>query len=133
MNQKMNLFIAIFGLIIISVVLIIINLRKLRLINKNKKRKNGEYKFLELLFLQYKYNIDQSKLLNKKFIILISIINALIISITFYISSLFNVNYVFQLLIAFVLVFGLIYSIYGIMGSIFIKKGYIYEHKRNRK
>ena len=126
-----DLFLSLFFLVVGTILLTLFNLGKYHKIKKGKKKKN--ITFVELRYLEYKYNINYDKMLNRRFIMFISFINILIISSTYYISSLFKMEFVFQLMVCLILVVGLIYSVYGIIGLALEKGGLCNEHKTNRK
>ena len=123
-NMKENFIIAGIAFIIVFTVLYALNDYKLKAIKKNKRKKGKEYTILELRFLALSNNLKMEKLLQKKFIIIISLINAFIITSVFLVIILLPWSIVWQLLLGFVLLLGLIYAFYGIMGAILKKKGY---------
>jgi hypothetical protein len=88
---------------------------------KNKKKKNNE--IMEVNYLVGKFKLDKKKLFNKKVTLICSLINAFIISSVVTIISNIKLKMMWQLLIGFVLLFGLIYSLYEIYGRILVKKG----------
>ena len=89
---------------------------------KSKKVKN--YQIMEFSYLIYKFQLDKNKVLYKPMALYCSLINGFIISGVVTIISNIKVKMVWQLLIGFVLLFGLIYSIYEIYGRILVKKGW---------
>jgi len=122
--MKENFIIAGIAFIIVFTVLYALNEYKLKAIKKNKRKKGKEYTILELRFLALSNNLKMEKLLQKKFIVIISLINAFIITSVFLVIILLPWSIVWQLLLGFVLLLGLIYAFYGIMGAILKKKGY---------
>ncbi len=98
----------------------LINKRKLKLINnkgKNKKGKNKKVKPIgELDYLIIKFKLKEKKLNKERVIFWIAIINSFIIAFVSSIIMLLDIPMVFQLLVAFVLLFSLIYSLYEIYG-----------------
>ena len=116
--NKVNIIFTIVILIVLSIIFYLIDLRKI----SSKKKKKKE--ILEIKYLVNYYNIKKERILNKKFLLFTSIINAFIIAIVFFIITLIPLKTVWQLLIGFVLLFGLIYSIYGIIGKVLVIKGY---------
>ncbi len=111
-------YVVIFMLIYIPVFLIdflIIKGRKLRKKTKNKK-------IDEIDFITRKHKIDMSKFNIRKVSLVLCLINAFIISFVGTIVTSINIAYYYQLLIAFVLVFSLIYSLYEIYGRILKSK-----------
>ena len=100
-----------------------------KLAKKGKKKKSD---ILEIKYLSLTANIQEDLLMNKKMLLFFAIINALIISIVFLIVMIIKVSIIIKFLIGLLLLIGLIYSIYGIIGKIFIMKGFEKnEHKRN--
>ena len=93
---------------------------------KSKKIKNTD--ILEISYLIGKFKLDPNKILFKPLSLYCALINGFIISFTVTVISNIKVHMIFQLLIGFVMLFGLIYSVYEIYGRILIKKGW---QKRN--
>ena len=93
---------------------------------KSKKIKNTD--ILEINYLIGKFQLDPNKILYKPLSLYCALINGFIISFTVTVISNIKVHMIFQLLIGFVMLFGLIYSVYEIYGRILIKKGW---QKRN--
>lgn len=89
-----------------------------------RKKKKKELNIVEIKYLNYRFNIKKERLLTSGFIFLIGLINALIITIVFAVIILLPWPTVLQLLVGFVLLLGLIYAIYEILGRILVKKGY---------
>ncbi len=112
-------------LIIFIILFIIIFLFDYLLIKKTylkgKKKKNNE--LVELSYLLIKFNLDKNKLNIKRVLITISLINAFIMSMVSVILLLFKMNYILKLLVAFIMLLLVIYSIYEIYGNYLIKKG----------
>ena len=76
----------------------------------------------------------QKKDINEKTIgIIICLTDALIISISGTVATSLNINYIWQILIGFAMLMGLIYSLYEIIGRIIKRKCNKNEYKRNRK
>ena len=123
-SMKTNVIITIIAFVVISIVMYFLNLLKLNNIKKNKKKKGKNYDIMEIKYLMFTYNLKKERLYTKWFILLISIINAFIISIVFFTVVLIPWKAVWQLLIGFILLFGLIYGIYGVLGKILVMKGY---------
>lgn len=98
-------------------------LRKLR--NKKYKKKIKEIKdFAGMSLVVNKFNLDVEKMNIKYAFTMISLINAFIISFVFLVISLVPWHMSFRMLLAFVLLFGLIYALYDILGKHFVKKGW---------
>ena len=96
---------------------------------KKKKIKNSMQVELILVRQQVK-----KKDINEKSIgIIICLIDSLIISISGTIATSLNLNYIWQILIGFALLMGLIFSLYEILGRIIKRSVRKNEYKRVRK
>ena len=98
----------------------LINKRKLNLIKNKGVTKKGKKKKIksisEIDYLKAKFKLDEKKLDKDKMIIMISFINAFIISLVSSIVMLMPFAIMWQMIIAFALLFGLIYALYEIYG-----------------
>jgi len=127
-------YLVFFGVLYILVFLVdyfIINKRKYNLmfpIEKKSKKKNGKQKeikeFGEISYLVGKFKLDKKKIDYKSCIFWTAIINSFIISFVATVISAIPAHIIWQLLVGFVLIFVLIYSLYEIYGRILIKKGW---------
>ena len=132
MNEYLlSLYIFIALLMIVFVVdYFLINKRKLNLIKNKGVTKKGKRKKIknisEVDYLSAKFKLDTKKLDMDKMIIIISIINAFIISIVSSVIMLMPFAIMWQMIIAFALLFGLIYALYEIYGRHL-------KHKEERK
>ncbi len=103
----------------------LINKRKLTLIKNKGITKKGKKKKVknisEIDYLVSKFKLKEKELNKKHVIIWISLINSFIISVVSSVVMLMPFKMMWQLLIAFVLLFGLIYSLYEIYGR-YLKK-----------
>lgn len=122
--MKTNIIISVIAFFVILLVSYVFNLGRLSSIKKNKKKKGKDYEILEFKYLSLSYNIKKQYLYNKKMILLISVLNAFIITIVFFTVIMIPWKVVWQLLIGFILLFGLIYGVYGVLGRILVMKGY---------
>ena len=113
------IFIALF-IIVFVVDYFFINKRKLNLIKNKGVTKKGRRKKIknisEVDYLSAKFKLNTKKLDMDKVIIIISFINAFIISIVSSIIMLMPFAIMWQMIIAFALLFGLIYALYEIYG-----------------
>lgn len=121
MKYEESIYIFIILMIVIFLVdYFIINKRKLELLKSNGITKKGKKKKVksigEIDYLVYKFKLDSKKINKERMIIWISIINSFIISIVSSIIMLMPFKLMWQMLIAFALLFGLIYSLYEIYG-----------------
>ena len=98
----------------------LINKRKLNLIKNKGVTKKGKKKKIksisEIDYLKAKFKLDEKKLDKDKTIIMISFINAFIISLVSSIVMLMPFAIMWQMIVAFALLFGLIYALYEIYG-----------------
>ena len=90
----------------------------------NKKKKNKPITIMELSYLITKFNLDIDKIDLLYCIRWISFLDAFIIALTCVIIFLLPWEIAWQLLIGFVLLFGLIYALYEIFGRHLVKKGW---------
>lgn len=132
MNEYL-LSVYIFIVLMIIVFLVdyfLINKRKLNLIKNKGVTKKGKKKKIknisEIDYLSTKFKLDQKKLDMDRMIFVISLINAFIISIVSSVVMLMPFAIMWQLIVAFALLFGLIYSLYEIYGRHL-------KHKEERK
>lgn len=113
------IFIVLF-IIVFLVDYFLINKRKLNLIKKGGVTRKGKKKKIksisEIDYISMKFKLDSKKLNMDKMIIVISLINAFIISIVSSIVMLMPFAIMWQLIVAFALLFGLIYALYEIYG-----------------
>lgn len=79
---------------------------------------------MEINYLIFKFNLDPNKILYKPVCLYCALINGFIISGVVTIISNIKLKMMWQFLIGFVLLFGLIYAIYEIYGRILVKKGW---------
>lgn len=112
------LFFFVIGLVLFMLDYLFLMKRKL----KSKKVKNDE--IMEINYLISKFKLDKNKVLYKPMCLYCSLINGFIISFTVTVISNIKLKMIWQLLIGFVIVFGLIYAIYEIYGRILVKKGW---------
>ncbi len=94
-----------------------INKRKLNEIQDKKAKKKKSKKTIgELDYLVIKFKLDRKKVDINRAIIWISLINSFIISVVSAVIMLMPFKLMWLMLIAFALLFGLIYSLYEIYG-----------------
>lgn len=92
---------------------------KKKLKGKGKRKKED---IMEINYLVGKFNLDKSKLHYKPISMWCSLINAFIMSLVATVVYNIKLHMAWQLLIAFVLLFALIYSLYEIYGRHLVKK-----------
>ena len=88
---------------------------------------------MQVEFLIKRFNFRKKDFNPKKIGIIICLLDPLIISLTGTIVTLPKINYIFELLLGFVILMILIYSLYEILGRIIKRKVDKNEYKRNRK
>jgi hypothetical protein len=116
MSKEMYIYFYILLFVIVFLVTYIMDLLKIR---RKKQKKIGE-----IQYLVNKFNLDINKINYKKSCFVIAIINAFIISSVTIFISFVDMIMTLQLLLGFILLFALIYSLYEIYGRILVKKGY---------
>lgn len=121
MDYKISLYLSIGVFILVFIVdYFFINRKKLTLIKNKGVTKKGKKKKIknigELDYIIAKFKIDFKKINSDKAIIWISLINSFIISIVSFIIMIIPLKLMWQMLIAFALLFCLIYSLYEIYG-----------------
>lgn len=112
------IFFFVVALVIFLCDYILIMKRKL----KSKKVKNED--IMEINYLISKFKLDKNKVLYKPLCLYCSLINGFIISGVVTVISNIKVKMMWQLLIGFVMLFGLIYAVYEIYGRHLVKKGW---------
>ena len=93
-----------------------------RLNGKKKNKKNNE--LTELTYLIKKFNLDKNKLPLNNLLLVISFINAFIISLVAVIVLLLDTYILFQFGLGFILLIALIYAIYELLGRYLERRGY---------
>ncbi len=97
---------------------------KLKMLSGSKKTKKGKnVSIMEIEYLSMKFKLDKNKLLVKWVLLWIAFANAIIITVVSCVVSFVPAHIVVQFLIGFVILMGLIYSLYELLGRYFIKKG----------
>ena len=111
-------------IIIFTLDYLFIKRRYFKRLNGKKKRKKKDNELMELSYLIAKFKLDKSKLPLNKLLVVISLINAFIISIVSVTVLLLDTYTIVRLLVGFVLLMGLIYSLYEILGRILERRGF---------
>ncbi|MBQ6686906.1 MAG: hypothetical protein IJN03_00090 [Bacilli bacterium] len=131
-------YLGFFGVLYVLVFVVdyfFINLRKYNLMFKKAKntkkkltkkstKKKEVKEFGEVNYLVGKFKLDKKKINYKSVILWTAIINSFIISFVSTVISAIPAHMIWQLLVGFVLIFALIYSLYEIYGRILVKKGW---------
>ena len=117
MSQEEIIFNLIFFIVVFILAFIVILLA-----NKYKLKKRKTKDIMELSYIKNKFKIDIKKLNIKKEIIIISILDSFIISFVATFISILKIHYIWQILIGFIILVALIYSIYELYGRHLKKK-----------
>ena len=118
MDKKILVYIYAY-IFIFAVIFLITFIMDLLKIKKRKFKKIGEVQYLV-----NKFKLDINKINYKNTCLIISLINAFIISTVTLVIFMIDTMMTLQLLVGFILLFTLIYILYEIYGRILIKKGY---------
>lgn len=116
--MKTNLLITLAVFIFFLIVFYVINYYKYKMHLKKKKNFNS----LEMRYLTSSFKLLPEDLIKKSYLLIVSIIDSFIIALVFFIIEMINLNYVFRMMIGFVLLIALIYSLYSIYGRILEKR-----------
>jgi len=90
---------------------------------KGNKKRNINPFILETAYLNKRFGINSKNLMNKKILLVCSIINAFIITASTAFVWFVPIVLILRLLISFVILFALIFISYEIYGKILIKRG----------
>lgn len=112
-------------LIVFLIDYLLIKRKYLKKGNENKKKKNKNNELTEISYLIVKFKLDKNKLPIERLLVSISFINAFIIALVAVAVIFINIHIILQLLLGFILLMSLIYSIYEILGRYLVKKGYM--------
>ena len=96
-------------------------------------KKNKIKKSMQVQLILNQTGLKKKDLNEKTIGIIICLLDSIIISTAGTIATAINLNYLWQILIGFALLMGLIYSLYTIVGNILKRKWKKNEHKTNRK
>lgn len=98
-------------------------------VKKKKKKSKGKKKnikdLFELSYISAKFKLDINKLPINRCLVIFSLLNAFIISFTVSILFMLDIAFIWQFLIGFVMLLGLIYALYELFGRFCVKKGWI--------
>lgn len=89
-----------------------------------KRKKNKKVVISEVQFLQTRFKLKQDRMDIKYMIRWIAFLNAFIIAFTSTVITYIPWDMAWQLLVGFVLLFGLIYALYELFGRLLVKKGW---------
>ena len=108
--------------LIIFVIVIILRYVVYLFSKKEKNKKDGI--MMEMQYLINRFKLDKTKMNTKSMAFLLSIMDAIIVSSSLFLSLKISDNTIIELLVAFILVFGLIILLNELLGKILRKKGY---------
>lgn len=91
---------------------------------KSKKKNKKLEEFVGLSYLIPKFKLDINKMDLNYVFFMVSLIDAFIISFVFVVITIIPWDMGFSMLLGFVLLFGLIYALYEILGRGLVKKGW---------
>lgn len=91
---------------------------------KSKKKNKKLEEFVGLSYLIPKFKLDINKMDLNYVFFMVSLIDAFIISFVFVVITIIPWDMEFSMLLGFVLLFGLIYALYEILGRVLVKKGW---------
>ncbi len=123
-ENELKILITVIAFVVIIFVRYVIYLVSVDKIKKGKKKKNKEINIIEVRYLNVKNKINKERLYTKGFALLFSTIDSFIICSAFLILELLHWALVFKMMLGLILVMGLIYSLYGILGNFLEKRGY---------
>ena len=87
-----------------------------------RRKKGTLYKMKEFELLMGKFRLKKKDLNFERLALVFALINSLIISITGTVSTMNDFGYIWELAIAFVMLMGLIYVSYTLLGRYLVKK-----------
>ena len=90
----------------------------------SKKKNKKLEEFVGLSYLIPKFKLDINKMDLNYVFFMVSLIDAFIISFVFVVITIIPWDMGFSMLLGFVLLFGLIYALYEILGRVLVKKGW---------
>lgn len=121
--MKRVLIVCLIVFMVLSVVLYFYDMYMFSVMRKNKKNKKNKEKYLfSVRYLMAKFKLPKELLIQNKMAFIYSLIDAFIITIVFMIIELIDLPFYIQILIGFVLLFGLIYAMYELLGRYLERK-----------
>lgn len=97
--------------------------KKSKKTSKRKNKKNRSDLAIEFKYLSSKFALDREKLDTLKMARIVSLLDAIIISVTFTVVS-FITDMWLVFVLGIVIVFGLIFGLYEVLGSVLKRKGF---------
>ena len=121
--MKRVLIVCLIVFMVLSVVLYFYDMYMFSVMRKNKKNKKYKEKYLfSVRYLMAKFKLSKELLIQNKMAFIYSLIDAFIITIVFMIIELIDLPFYIQILMGFVLLFGLIYAMYELLGRYLERK-----------
>ena len=117
-NMEKVLIISSICFILLFIIFYLYNFIKLKSVVKKSKDK---YNF-SVKYLMARFKLSKNTLVNRKMMIIYSLIDAFIVTLVFIIIELLPLPFYLQLIIGFTLLFALIYAIYEILGRYLKRK-----------
>lgn len=117
-NMEKVLIISSICFIFLFIIFYLYNFIKLKSVVKKSKDK---YNF-SVKYLMARFKLSKNTLVNRKMMIIYSLIDAFIVTLVFIIIELLPLPFYLQLIIGFTLLFALIYAIYEILGRYLKRK-----------
>lgn len=119
--------------IVLFVILLIVFYIGFKVVFLRRLKKEKYEKLTQVRYFSKKFKIKKQSLYNKKFCKSIALINSLIISfvgtIVMYLDIVWKFNYFIELIVGFILLFLLLYSLYEIYGRQLKRKEDMYGNK----
>lgn len=117
-NMEKVLIISSICFMVLFIIFYLFNFIKLKSVVKKSKDK---YNF-SVKYLMARFKFSKNTLVNRKMMIIYSLIDAFIVTLVFIIIELLPLPFYLQLIIGFTLLFALIYAIYEILGRYLKRK-----------
>ncbi len=117
-NMEKVLIISSICFMVLFIIFYLFNFIKLKSVVKKSKDK---YNF-SVKYLMARFKLSKNTLVNRKMMIIYSLIDAFIVTLVFIIIELLPLPFYLQLIIGFTLLFALIYAIYEILGRYLKRK-----------
>lgn len=117
-NMEKVLIISSICFMFLFIIFYLFNFIKLKSVVKKSKDK---YNF-SVKYLMARFKLSKNTLVNRKMMIIYSLIDAFIVTLVFIIIELLPLPFYLQLIIGFTLLFALIYAIYEILGRYLKRK-----------
>lgn len=117
-NMEKVLIISSICFMVLFIIFYLFNFIKLKSVVKKSKDKY----YFSVKYLMARFKLSKNTLVNRKMMIIYSLIDAFIVTLVFIIIELLPLPFYLQLIIGFTLLFALIYAIYEILGRYLKRK-----------